>query len=287
MSGKVRNLAAALLLAIVVCFASAQDGGQAGPNAPATTPPPATELPAPRNLYLPHEAASAVPSLAPAVPEENTRGDAMPPVAAVPAAPPSASDGCSAPPGNFRQRWHYHTQSVFWGFPSQFQRPPLGYFLRAHGETEVANGTAVRMTLYHYDFVDGSGALNLHGRDQLAKIAAMLPHNFFPIVIERTPGAPGLAESRRLAVLHELAAGPFPIPAERVVIGPSLGDDLRGVEAEIMNFNIMAQDQARGIGSVQGGGFVPFGSRGSSGAGAGAGAGAPGASGLGAGLIGR
>jgi hypothetical protein len=141
--------------------------------------------------------------------------------------------------------------------------------MRLHGETEVANGTAVRMTLYHYDFVDGSNELNLHGRDQLAKIAALLPHNFFPIVIERTPEAPTLAEGRRLAILNELAHGPFSIPPERVVIGPSLGDDLRGVEAEIMNFNLMAQDRARGIGVVQGGGFAP----GVQGIGVGAGAG--------------
>jgi hypothetical protein len=158
--------------------------------------------------------------------------------------------------------------------------------MRAHGETEVANGTAIRMTLYHYDFVDGGGALNLHGRDQLAKIAAMLPHNFFPIVIERTPGAPGLAESRRLAVLHELAAGPFPVPAERVIIGPSLGDDLRGVEAEIMNFNIMAQDRARGIGIVQGGGFAPTGIQSGGGPGVG-GAGVGFGAGAGVGALGR
>jgi hypothetical protein len=166
-------------------------------------------------------------------------------------------------------------QSHLWGFPSQFRRPPLGYFQYQHGQTEVANGTATFMTLYHYDFEDGCEKLNLHGRDQLAKIAVLLPKTFFPIVIERTPEAPALAESRRLAVLKELAHGLFPIPPQRVVIGPSLGDDLRGVEAQLVNTNIMIQTFTRGFsafGGVSGGGVgIGGGAGGLGGAGGGAG----------------
>jgi hypothetical protein len=128
----------------------------------------------------------------------------------------------------------------------------LGYFQYQHGQTEVNNGIATLMTLYQYDFVDCSDQLNLHGRDQLAKIASIMPKNFCPIVIERTPESPALAEARRATVLKELAHGPFPVPPQRVVIGPSLGDDLRGIEAQLINMNFMVQTLTRGL-SARGG----------------------------------
>ncbi len=224
---------------------TAQQPDRIGPE---SNPPPSEELPIPPRL---------LPSTDGMHPEGVQPGPAVaaPPMAA--ALPP---DGSSAPSrGSFRDRWHYFMQSHLCGFRSEFQRPPLGYFQYLHGQTEVANGTAVFMTLYHYDFVDGSDKLNLHGRDQLAKIAALLPKNFFPIVIERTPKAPALAEARRVAVLNELAHGPFPIPPQRVVIGPSLGDDLRGVEAQVFNFNVMMQDLSLGHsarGGMMGGGMM-------------------------------
>jgi hypothetical protein len=175
-------------------------------------------------------------------------------------------------------------QSHLWGFASQFQRPPLGYFVYQHGNTEVANGAAVFMTLYQYDFVDGCDKLNLHGRDQLAKIASLLPENFFPIVIERTPEAPALAEARRMAVLSELAHGPFPVPPQRVVIGPSLGDDLRGVEAQLINNNVMIETLTRGASAFGGGGLG--GGIGGAGGGLGGGLGGLGGGGLGGGGLG-
>jgi hypothetical protein len=186
-----------------------------------------------------------------------------------------------SPPRNFQDRWHYFMQYHMWGFPSQFPAVPLGKFMYQHGQTEVANGTAVFMTLYHFDFEDCSDKLNLHGRDQLAKIASLLPQNFFPIVIERTPEAPALAEARRAAVLHELAHGPFPVPPQRVVIGPSLGDDLRGVEAQLVNQNVMIQTLTRGVGAAQG---LGGGGGGLGGAGGGLGGAGGGLGGAGGGL---
>jgi hypothetical protein len=120
---------------------------------------------------------------------------------------------------------------------------------------QVANGVAARMVLYQFDFLPGCAGLNLHGLDQLAKIACLLPHNGFPIIIERTPGNPGLAEARRLTVLNVLGHGPVPIPAERVVIGPSIALGLDGVEAEIIYFNLLSQDRSRGAIGLGGSGF--------------------------------
>jgi hypothetical protein len=245
-------------------------------NVAASAPPTAAQLPAsnysptpltgPIAPPQPSQIVNPAPSEEVLAPPRILPPPDAPPPGAIPdggaaAMPPNDAslppDGVSVPPRlTFRDRWHYFMQSHLWGFPSQFQTPPLGYFMYQHGQTEVANGIATLMVLYHYDFVDGCDKLNLHGRDQLAKIAAMLPKTFFPIVIERTPEAPGLAECRRLAVLNELAHGPFPIPPQRVVIGPSLGDDLRGVEAALVNQNIMMQTMVRGMGVVTGGGMA-------------------------------
>ena len=75
------------------------------------------------------------------------------------------------------------------------------------------------MVLYEYDFVRGTANLNQRGKDQLAKIAELLPRNFHYVIIEWTPANPQLAESRRVTVLNDLAQKPFPVPQERVVVG--------------------------------------------------------------------
>jgi hypothetical protein len=103
------------------------------------------------------------------------------------------------------------------------------------------------MVLYHYDFENGREGLTLRGRDQLAKIAALLPVNFSPVIIERTPDNPALAESRRRLVLNELARGPFPVPPERVVIGLPIAAGLQGTEAEIIYSNLLTQTRNAGV----------------------------------------
>jgi hypothetical protein len=145
------------------------------------------------------------------------------------------------------QRCRSNLQDCFLGYPGEFSAPPLGYFLYEHGKTQVANGTAARMTLYHYDFEEGRNALTPRGRDQLAKIAALLPQNFFPVVIERTPEAPALAEARRRVVLAELARAPFPIPPERVMVGVPMANGISGVEAERIYRNLISQTTLGGL----------------------------------------
>jgi hypothetical protein len=154
-----------------------------------------------------------------------------------PPAPP-ASGGCTC--GNRRglSRWRYHRthckrhlQDSFLGFAEEFNEWPLGESAYAHARTQVANGQAARMVFYHYDFVDGTPQLNTRGRDKLAAVAATLPTNFFPIVVERTPREPGLDDSRKSVLLAELGRGAFPVPAERILIGPSIAHGMTGFEA--------------------------------------------------------
>lgn len=157
-------------------------------------------------------------------------------VTPAPAGPACGPDGPAGDGRWFWQRWraerHAKCQAHMWGYPEEFEAPPLGQTIHAHFRTMVANGEAAAMVLYRYDFCDGSDVLNLRGRDQLTKIAAMLRGNGFPIIIERTPEAPALAEARRAAILNVLAHNAIALPPERVVIGPPIANGLSGEEAE-------------------------------------------------------
>lgn len=128
--------------------------------------------------------------------------------------------------------WKPELQESHWGYPEEFCEKPLGYFIYAHNRTMVANGEAARMMLYHYDFVQNEPELSSRGQQQLAKIAYMLPRNYFPLAIQSTPDNPGLAERRRQYVLELLAAAEFPIPPERVVVTGPISYGRQGYEAE-------------------------------------------------------
>jgi hypothetical protein len=128
--------------------------------------------------------------------------------------------------------WKPELQESHWGYPEEFCEKPLGYFVYAHNRTMVANGEAARMMLYHYDFVRNEVELTSRGQQQLAKIAYMLPRNYFPLAIQSTPEDPGLAERRRQYVLELLAAAEFPVPAERVVVTGPISYGRQGYEGE-------------------------------------------------------
>jgi hypothetical protein len=106
------------------------------------------------------------------------------------------------------------------------------------------------MVLYDFDFMENSATLNTAGRDRLEGIAQMLPASFAPIIVERTPGNPGLAERRKQMVLRELQKHPFPIPPERVVVGRPVSHGLAGTEAELIDTNQTQQTKTRGRQSV-------------------------------------
>jgi hypothetical protein len=155
------------------------------------------------------------------------------------AAPPSGTCTCGDRRGLSRWRWHRaqckrHLQENVIGYAEEFNEWPLGESLYAQGRTQVANGLAARMVFYHYDFEEGTSRLNLRGRDKLATVAASLPSTFYPVVVERTPATPGLDASRRSALLNQFAQGTFPVPAERVVIGPGIAHGMTGVESMVI-----------------------------------------------------
>jgi hypothetical protein len=140
-------------------------------------------------------------------------------------------------------------QEHFLGYAEEFNEWPLGSSLYAHAQTQIGNGAAARMTFYHYDFVDGTSDLNTRGRDKLAAVAATLPSSFLPVVVERTPKEPGLDQSRKDVLLAELGRGSFPVPSERVLIGPPIAYGMTGYEA----YNAIYPRQ---ISNLQSGGAV-------------------------------
>jgi hypothetical protein len=156
--------------------------------------------------------------------------------------------------------WHKNhckrvLQECALGYPEEFNEWPLGSSLYAHGRTQVANGNAARMVFYHYDFIEGTPRLNVRGRDKLAKMVPMLPATFNPVVVERTPTTPGLDEQRRAVLLAEMSGSRFPIPPERIVIGPPISAGLTGFEAVFIygrQIGALQAGTAAGVGGFAG-----------------------------------
>jgi hypothetical protein len=185
---------------------------------------------------------------------------------------PAPGCSCGNRHGLSRWRWHRahckrHLEENFLGYAEEFNEWPLGESLYAQGRTQVANGVAARMVFNHYDFVDGSTQLNVRGRDKLATVAATLPTNFFPVVVERTPKKPGLDVARREILLAEFGRGNFPVPAERVVIGPGIAYGMTGVESTIIYQRQLQGLGSGGAGGGGGGGFTGGGAAGFDGGG--------------------
>jgi hypothetical protein len=178
---------------------------------------------------------------------------------------------CGDRRGFSRWRWHRtqckrHLQEHFLGYPEEFNEWPLGYAVYAQARTQIQNAQTGHLVFYHYDFEDGTSQLNLRGQDKLAKLGMYLPTTFAPIVVERTPKEAGLDESRRITLVRALGQGSFPVPGERIVIGPSISNGISGIEALPIFSNEVRSiasggSIAGGVGGLGGiGGFVGGGS---------------------------
>ncbi|HWE39306.1 MAG TPA: hypothetical protein VG406_22340 [Isosphaeraceae bacterium] len=119
----------------------------------------------------------------------------------------------------------------FIGYPGQFARPPVGAYNAEIFATMRAGAAAHQFTLYRSDFMDGSAALSPIGAQRLSLMTARLGCWPGPMVVEWTPDRPGLAESRRDAVVALMTGARQPIEPGRIVVGPSpyfglIGDDI-------------------------------------------------------------
>jgi len=142
-------------------------------------------------------------------------------------------------------RWR-RLQGKLWGYPEEYEPRVLGAALYDNARVMVANGAAARMVLYQYDFLPGSAELSPRGLDQLAKLSAQMAAAPFPLLVERTPGDPALAESRRSAVLARLAQGPRPVASDRVLVGVPAAHGMSGPDAQVVAGNALSRTQQYG-----------------------------------------
>ncbi len=137
-------------------------------------------------------------------------------------------------------------QGRFYGYPEEFVPRPLGAAVYDHALAMTANGAAARLTLYDYDFIQGSNELSSRGVEQLSKLAPQMLAGPYPLIVERTPENPGLASSRREMVAARLAGGPCPIPPDRVLVGTPIANGLSGINGQIISGNALGRVQQYG-----------------------------------------
>ena len=216
------------------------------------------------SIGLAGEAAAQLQRVPPPQPANGPQAAGSPaPGAAAPN--PALVPDCNKPRGPIRARLHRAhckrcLEEKLLGFREEFNEWPLGAALYANCRAQVANGEAAMMTLYEYDFVGGTKTLNIRGMDKLREIKAMLPTNFAPVLVERTPARPTLAEARRAMVLSALSSGEFPVPAQRVMVGKPVPIGRGGGEATILSMNqMMGVMSGSGFGTAMGGAGGPSG----------------------------
>lgn len=255
---------------VVFCLVVGSVSAAAAQPQPRALPPGAPRAtPAPEYVAPEYVAPGTVSSLA------------VPPVVVDPAPMPlegpalPAAEHCRRVPRStgLVSTWRYRVrpwlQATHWGYPENFQAPPLGASVYGHMNAQVANGQAAQLVLYRFDFHDGAtgpvAALNPYGRKRLRKLAGLLWASPLPLVIEASPyDDEQVHVARRLAVLEELAKIlPEAVPPERVVVAELDDPGLAGEEAELVYRNLLEQTRQAprvlptGSGSDDGVGFTP------------------------------
>ena len=141
-----------------------------------------------------------------------------------------------------------HTYNVlqdnFIGYPQEFVEPPPGFYIAETYSLMNAKANPHRFTLYRSDFLDGTNRLSPNGASRFNLMAKRMGGWLGPVVIEWSPDQPGLAETRKQAVLALLSSAGTPVVPERVVIGPSPYPGLYGTDAANNHSIMITRDQA-------------------------------------------
>lgn len=154
---------------------------------------------------------------------------AQPPVASVPPPIPGAPAPAPTGPvcnkrGRIHRMFHHVTHTLdddFIGSPAAFYEPPLGSYINRQFAIQVSKADTHRFAVYDTDFLPGTDLFSPIGASRFNLMYGRLPAWPGPIAVEWTPDRPELAEARRRKIVETLAAAGCPMPAERVVIGPS------------------------------------------------------------------
>jgi hypothetical protein len=136
--------------------------------------------------------------------------------------------------GPIRRAFNHAARAVhddFIGDPNNFAEPPLGAPLNETTAIMKARAAPHFFTLYRSDFLVDSTALSPSGQARMARICSRLRGWLGPVIVEPTLDRPGLAESRRDAVLAILQGSGHPVGLERVVIAASAAPGMLGTDA--------------------------------------------------------
>lgn len=131
----------------------------------------------------------------------------------------------------------------FIGDPNLFEEPPLGTSLNATFGVMRAKAAGHIFTLYHSDFLLDTATLTPVGASRMHRICGDLRGWLGPVVIEAMPDRPGLAESRREAVIALLRRAGHDVGEERVVVGPPVAPGLLGSDAASNYLIMITRDQ--------------------------------------------
>jgi hypothetical protein len=163
--------------------------------------------------------------------------------------PPTAPTPLNCPPkrvGTLRRAIRHVARTVhedFIGDPLLFDEPPLGASVNSYRAVMKGKAEPHKFTLYRSDFLVDSTALSPSGASRIGRINAGLACWLGPVIVEPTPDRPGLAESRREAVIALLVGSGNPIEEGRVVIGPPVAPGLLGTDAANNYQNMISRDQ--------------------------------------------
>ncbi|WP_406700660.1 hypothetical protein V5E97_17840 [Singulisphaera sp. Ch08] len=167
---------------------------------------------------------------------------AQPPVPIPPTGPGPVGPGGFAPRTK-REIRHQAWRDTFIGRPADFIEPPFGTYVRGNFSMMRSKADPHRFTLYRSDFLDGTDRLSPTGATRFNLMASRLSGWLGPVVIEWSPDQPGLAESRRVAVVAALQGAGLPVIPERVVIGPSVYPGGMGEDAVNYHNVMITRDQ--------------------------------------------
>ena len=182
---------------------------------------------------------------------------------------------CETQPGRFQQWKQQHRAKwadKMWGWPREFQRPPVGTAVQHYREQQKLNGRLARMALYEYDFLPGTAELKPRGREHLARISEWLPQVPGEIAIEPTREGLELDEARRQSVYQELASLPCGVALVNIRTARRRHPGLDAPSAQLIFGNRLQQTRLRGM--TNSGGTMGTGAGTDAGSGSGAGSGA-------------
>lgn len=166
-----------------------------------------------------------------------------------------AEPECESQPTRFQQWKQQHRAKwadKMWGYPSEFQRPPVGAALQYYREQQKLNGRLTRMALYEYDFLPGTAELKPRGREHLARISEWLPQVPGEIAIEPTREGLDLDEARRQSVYRELTSLPCGVALINIRTARRRHPGLDASSGQLIFDNRLQQTKLRGMTSPGG-----------------------------------